>query len=54
MEQKFIITDSDYDVNSWLNNGWRIVSVTAQHVSAGSYEVKGKFAVVLEREKNHD
>jgi hypothetical protein len=52
MEQKFLITDNDYDVNSWLNKGWRVVSVTAQHVSAGSYEVKGKFAIVLEKEEN--
>jgi hypothetical protein len=56
MEQKFIITDSDYDVNSWLDRGWKVVSVTAQHVSTGKdyASEKGKFAIVLEREKNHD
>ena len=50
MEQKFLIVDSAYDVNQYLDKGWRIVSVTAQHVSAGnSYVERGKFAIVLER-----
>lgn len=52
MEQKFLITKSDYDVQGWLDKGWKIVSVTAQHVSCtgDSYNiVKGKFAIVLER-----
>ena len=48
MEQKFIIVDNAYDVSVHLEKGWRIVSVTAQHVSTGSYAV-GKFAIVLER-----
>ena len=34
MEQKVIITDNAKDVNSYLEYGsWKIVSVTAQHVS---------------------
>lgn len=50
MEQKFLITDSQYDVQGWLDKGWRIVSVTAQHVAtANSYTERGKFAIVLER-----
>ena len=52
MEQKFIITDSEYDVQGWLDNGWKIVSVTPQHVSCtgDSYQtLRGKFAIVLER-----
>ena len=50
MEQKFLITDSQYDVQDWLDKGWRIVSVTAQHVATGnSYTERGKFAIVLER-----
>ncbi len=50
MEQKVIITDSQYDINSELNKGWKIVSVTAQHVASGSsFEIRGKFCFVLER-----
>jgi hypothetical protein len=50
MEQKFLITDSQYDVQGWLDKGWRIVSVTAQHVAtSNSYTERGKFAIVLER-----
>lgn len=54
-EQKFLIVDSEIQVNNWLDNGWKIVSVTPQHVSvAGDYsrEVKGKFAVVIEKSKD--
>jgi hypothetical protein len=51
MEQKFIITDSSYDVEQFILKGWRIVSITAQHVAAGtSYSAYGKFAILLERE----
>jgi hypothetical protein len=50
MEQKFLITDSQYDVQGWLDKGWRIISVTAQYVATGSsYQTTGKFAIVLER-----
>jgi hypothetical protein len=50
MEQKFIITDSQSDIQNWLDKGWRILSVTAQHVSTGSSQwMSGKFAIVLER-----
>jgi hypothetical protein len=50
MEQKFIITDSQSDIQNWLDKGWRIISVTAQHVSTGSSQrMSGKFAIVLER-----
>lgn len=54
-EQKFIITDSQYDVQNLLDKGWLIISVTAQHTATGSsFQVNGKFAVVLEREVAHD
>ena len=53
MEQKVIITDSQYDVQNFLDNGWKVVSVTAQHVSiaSGSYLLanNGKFCFILER-----
>ncbi len=54
-EQKFLITDSQYDVQTFLDKGWTVVSVTAQHTATGSsFQVNGKFAVVLEREVNND
>lgn len=50
MEQKFIITDDQYEIQDWLDKGWRIISVTAQHIaSSASYRNEGKFAVVLEK-----
>jgi hypothetical protein len=49
-EQKFIITDSQYDVQNLIDKGWLVVSVTAQHIATGSsFQVTGKFAVLLER-----
>ena len=42
MEQKVIITDSQYDVQNLLDKGWEVVSVTAQHVSTNS-----KFCFIL-------
>jgi hypothetical protein len=47
MEQKFIIPWSQREIQELLDNGWRIVSVTAVHDA-------GKVAVVLERETNKD
>ena len=54
--QKFLITNDEKAVNEWIDRGWKIVSVTAQHVSAGgghawSEIVKGKFAIVLEKKQ---
>jgi hypothetical protein len=52
MEQKFLITDNQYDVQNLLDKGWRIVSVTAQYVATGiNYTEKGKFAIILEKIK---
>ena len=35
-EQKVVITDSADSINFYLNNGWRLISVTAQHVSVAT------------------
>ena len=49
-EQKIIISDSQTTVNSELKNGWLIIMVIPQHVSASStYAQTGKFCFVLER-----
>lgn len=51
-EQKVIITESAREVNDFLDKGWTVVSITAQHVSiTGGYDTKefGKFCFVLER-----
>lgn len=57
-EQKFLIVDSTKEVNDYLEKGWEIVSVTPQNVSVSvtgsSYyekELKGKFAIVIQRIK---
>jgi hypothetical protein len=52
-EQMFLITDEHEVVQRWLDKGWRIISVTAQHVASGSQihttRISGKFAIVLEK-----
>jgi hypothetical protein len=56
VEQKFLIVENENQVNDLLNNGWYVISVTAQHVGiSGSLDydesnyIRGTFAVVLER-----
>jgi hypothetical protein len=52
MEQKVKITDTEYEIQNLINEGWRVVSVTAQHVSigGGNYTTNnGKFCFILER-----
>ena len=51
-EQKFLIVDDEKQVNDLLNDGWYVLSVTAQHVAMGNgggIFTRGKFAIVLER-----
>jgi hypothetical protein len=53
-EQKVVITNSEYDINRDLSNGWRVVfQPISQHVATGDeYTTKeGKFCFVLEREE---
>jgi hypothetical protein len=49
-EQKVIITDSDYEINNELKNGWRIVfqPISQPVVTVNPY-TEGKFLFVLER-----
>jgi hypothetical protein len=50
MEQRVIITDSQYDVQSLIDKGWKVTSVTAQYVTtAHSYTERGKFCFILEK-----
>jgi hypothetical protein len=53
MEQRFLIIDNEGEVNDWLKKGWRVISVTPQHVSTGSTyasdKLRGKFAVVIQK-----
>ena len=52
-EQMFLITNDNMTVQSWLDKGWRIISVTAQHVATGNQShissISGSFAIVLEK-----
>ena len=53
MEQKVIITKSAIDINEWLSRGWKVVSVTAQHVAITGtswQDIWGNFCFVIERE----
>jgi hypothetical protein len=47
MEQKFKITNNQETIQKYIDDGWRVISVTAtmEH---------GRVAVVLERSKNKD
>jgi hypothetical protein len=48
--QKTIITDSATSINILLDQGYSVVSVTAQHVSTGGTSLlHGSFLVVLEK-----
>jgi hypothetical protein len=57
MEQKVVIGKSDKEINEFLDKGWKVVSVTAQHVAiapaaSSVYAVTpliGNFCFVLER-----
>ena len=47
MKHKVIITKSPADINDWLEKGWIVKSVTAQHVGTTT---TGSFCFVLERQ----
>jgi hypothetical protein len=56
MEQKVVITESEKTINDWLEKGWTIVSVTAQHVAGfaggntySSNTITGKLCFVIQR-----
>jgi hypothetical protein len=46
MEQKVIMTKSQADINDWLEKGWKVISVTPQHVGTNT---SGCFCFVIER-----
>jgi hypothetical protein len=55
-EQMFIIVDDEGAINLYLEKGWEVISVTAQHVSVSTginttEKLRGKFAVVLQKQK---
>lgn len=49
MEQKVIITKSTSTINDWLDKGWKIESVTPQHIASSSWN-EGAFCFVISRE----
>ena len=50
MENKVVITNSEYSINFYLDKGWFVKSVTSQFVGTGSVsELRGHFCFVLER-----
>lgn len=50
MKQKFLITDDQSKVQSLLDEGWKIISITPQHMGE-SYR-GGSFAILFERTLN--
>ena len=54
-EQKVLITHNDSGVQRLLDQGWYIISVTAQHVAIGelSSRLEGNFCFILEKDVNH-
>ena len=60
-QQVLVLSGHDYasdmqdKVNEEIRRGWRIVSVTAQHVATGdagsAHPARGVFLIVMEREK---
>lgn len=52
MSQKIIITNETSTINQYLEDGWEVINVTAQHVASsgkGYSDVLGKFCFVLEK-----
>ena len=57
-EQRVLVTGNDYaievqeKVDAIMAEGWRVVSVAAQHVATGSSQaIRGGYFIVFEREK---
>jgi hypothetical protein len=51
VESKVVITDREYEINDYLQKGWTVKFVVAQHVSTeSSLTVRGLFCFVIERE----
>ena len=48
-QQKVIITKDQDVINEMLATGWRVVSVTAQHIAAGYGISTGAFCFVIEK-----
>jgi hypothetical protein len=50
-EQKVIITRNESIIQKYLDDGWRVISITAQNVSTGGLShLYADLAIVLERE----
>ena len=54
MEQKIVISDSEDRINIFINEGWKVVSITPQYVAVESTSwntIRSKFCFLLERPK---
>jgi hypothetical protein len=58
MQQKVVITQDQDEINSWLEMGWEIVSVTPQPVaiatgnSYGTQRLSGDWAFVIQKRQS--
>jgi hypothetical protein len=49
-EQQVVYSDTGEDINKYIKQGWRVVSVTAGHVAtSNSFSVHGRFIFILEK-----
>ena len=59
-KQLVVITSYESDVNKYLETGWKVVSVTAQHISNDGGNIRfgrtvnGGFCFIIEKEYNHE
>ena len=50
MTQKIVITDSEVIINDWIDQGWEVVNITAQHVGTVQGYIRGNFCFLLEKQ----
>ena len=51
-EQKVVITDTDRDINSYIDKGWIVVNMIPMTISTGNNSFyNGKVCFLLEKEK---
>lgn len=49
-KQRIVITNDAMEINSWIDEGWSVVSVTPQYIGgAFSYVAEGAFCFLIEK-----
>lgn len=50
MKQKIVITDSQGEIQEYLDEGWIVINIVAQNVSTSNGYIRGNFCFLLEKE----